>query len=347
MRDEEDLTRPSHGRCLVIAETGVNHNGDVELARALVETAAKAGADAVKMQTFVAERVAGRAAPKAAYQIETTGGEESQLEMLKRLELSPEAHEELQALCRKLGVLFVSTPFDRESVDLLDRLDVPFLKIGSGEVTNLPFLAYAASKGRPVVLSTGMSNLAEVDDAVRTLEQAGCENLTLLHCVSNYPADPADVNLRAMTTMARAWGHPVGYSDHTPGLAVALAAVAMGAVVLEKHFTLDRDLPGPDQRASLEPSEFREMVDGIRTIEKAMGSGRKTPAPSEANTRAVARRSLVAARDIEPGDILSLEDLAILRPGTGLPPAMLPYVAGRVARRAIEAGAVIDLEMIT
>ena len=331
----------------VIAEAGVNHNGDIELARSLVRAAVEAGADAVKVQTFVAEQIVTRDAPKADYQVESTARAESQLEMLKRLELSREDHKDLQALCRELGVAFVSTPFDLRSVVLLDELDVPFIKIGSGEVTNLPFLEYVARKGRPIVLSTGMSTLAEADEAVRTIEAAGCRDLAVLHCVSNYPADPRDANLRAMQTMAAAWSIPVGYSDHTPGIAVPLAAVAMGASIIEKHFTLDRTLDGPDHRASLEPDAFRRMVEGIRTVEVALGSGRKEPAASEKNTARVARRSLVAARDIAAGTVLDTQDIAILRPVTGLPPVMLAHVVGRTARAEIPVGTIIRLEMLT
>lgn len=334
------------GACYVIAEAGVNHNGDIGVARELVKAAAESNADAIKVQTFIAEDVTAPTARKAVYQLETTSKKESQLEMLRSLELPREAHAELQELCRDLGVAFVSTPFDTKSVDLLDELGVPFIKIGSGEVTNLPFLEYVARKGRPIVLSTGMSTLAEVDEAVCAIERAGCTDLTLLHCVSNYPADPAAVNLRAMETMHQAWGHPVGYSDHTPGIAVAVAAAALGACVIEKHFTLDRTLPGPDHRASLEPGVFREMVDAIRTVERAMGDGRKAPAASEIETAAAARRSLVAARDIAPGETLREEDVAILRPGTGLPPSMLRYVLGCTTRTAIKAGALLELEML-
>ena len=346
MKAGRRMESQSGARCLVIAEAGVNHNGDVALARELVKAAASAGADAVKVQTFVAERVTSPSASKADYQLQTTSKKESQLEMLRKLELSREAHEELQALCDDLDVAFVSTPFDRGSVDLLDSLGVPFIKIGSGEITNHPFLLYVASKGRPIVLSTGMSTLAEVDEAVGVIEQGGCKDLTLLHCVSNYPADPADVNLRAMRTMAEAWGIPVGYSDHTPGIEVALAAVAMGAAVLEKHFTLDRSLEGPDHRASLEPKDFHRMVDGIRTIERALGTGRKIPAPSEGNTRVTARRSLVAACDIAEGEFLTEANIAILRPGTGLSPVFLGVVVGRHAAMDIAKGTVLTLEML-
>ena len=332
--------------CFVIAEAGVNHNGDVEIARQLVDVALQAGADAVKFQTFKAERLAMPTAPKAEYQLQTTGATESQCEMLRRLELSAEAHRNVMAYCRKEGILFMSSPFDEESADFLAELGVAVFKIPSGEITNLPFLAHLARKGKPLIVSTGMSYLGEVETAVRTLEQTGNRDFVLLHCVSNYPARPSDINLRAMQTMAAAFGAPVGYSDHTTGIEVALAAVALGACVVEKHFTLDRTLPGPDHQASLEPDELAALVRGIRTVEAALGHGRKEPAASEANTLAVARKSLVAARDIPPGTALTEDLIAVKRPGTGLPPAMKPYLVGRTAREAIPAGTLLGLEML-
>jgi len=240
----------------------------------------------------------------------------------------------------------MSTPFDEESADFLADLGVAVFKIPSGEITNLPFLRHVACRGKPMIVSTGMSYLGEVETAVRTIEEAGNYDFVLLHCVSNYPADPADVNLRAMQTMATAFGVPVGYSDHTLGIEVAIAAVALGACVIEKHFTLDRSLPGPDHRASLEPDELAVLVRGIRTVEAALGQGRKEPAASEANTAAVARRSLVAARDIPAGTVLTEEMLAIKRPGTGLPPAMLGHTLGRRTRVNMPAGTIIDLGML-
>lgn len=329
----------------IVAEAGVNHNGDIKLAMRLIDIAVEAGADAVKFQTFKAEKVVSEKAPKAEYQKETTNPSESQLDMLRRLELSPEAHHELQAYCQEKGILFMSTPFDEESVDLLDELNVPVFKIGSGEITNWPFLEYIARKGKPIILSTGMSYLSEVDEAVRVIRSVGNDQLVLLHCVSNYPANPADANLHAMGTMATAFQVPVGYSDHTPGIEVALAAVALGAVVIEKHFTLDRTLPGPDHRASLEPDELRALVRGIHIVESALGDGRKRPAPSEANTAAAARRSLVAACDIPAGVVLTEDHIAIQRPGTGLPPSMRPFLVGLSARMDIPAGTLLRLEM--
>jgi N-acetylneuraminate synthase len=336
------------GECVfIIAEAGVNHNGDIQLANRLVDVAAEAGADAVKFQTFKADRVVSAAAPKAEYQLQTTDPMESQLEMLQRLELSPEAHCELRAYCQERGVLFMSTPFDEESANLLDELGVPVFKIGSGEITNWPFLEYVARKGKPIILSTGMSYLSEVDEAVRVIREAGCDQLVLLHCVSNYPADPADVNLRAIQTMATAFQVPVGYSDHTPGIEVALAAVALGACAIEKHFTIDKNLPGPDHRASLEPPELQALVTGIRTVELALGNGTKRPASSEADSRLIVRRSLVAAFNIPKGTVIRSDMLRAVRPAGGIAPALIEHVIGRRTRQTLMADQLItwsDLE---
>lgn len=331
----------------VIAEAGVNHNGDVELARQLVDVAAAASADAVKFQTFRADRVASVHAPKAAYQVDITDAAETQLEMLRRLELSPEDHREIQSHCDELGVIFLSTPFDEESVDLLDSLGMPAFKVGSGEITNLPFLEYVARKGKPVILSTGMADLVEVEEAVRVIRRVGNEQVVLLHCVSNYPANPADANLRAMQTLAAAFGTPVGYSDHTAGVEVALAAVALGAAVIEKHFTIDRGQPGPDQRASLEPAELQVLVRGIRIVEAALGSGRKVPAASELSNRTIVRRSVAAASEIPAGTILLRQMLTALRPGSGISPARLDSVVGRRVKHDLRPGQLLswdDLE---
>jgi len=330
----------------IIAEAGVNHDGNVELAKRLVDAAAEAGADAVKFQTFKAEKVVAPHAPKANYQKVAVSPGESQLEMVRRLELSPDAFRELKEYCDRKGLLFMSSPFDDDSVDLLDQLGVRVFKIPSGEVVNHPFLENIARRGRPLIMSTGMCCLSEVDEAVRAIRRTGNEQLILLHCVSNYPANPADANLRAMHTMQAAFGVPVGYSDHTLGIEVALAAVAMGACVIEKHFTLDRTLPGPDHRASLEPEELAALVKSIRNVEAALGHGRKEPAASEAETAAVARRSLVAARDIDPGTVLAEWHIAVKRPGTGLPPSMRKYLIGRRARVMIPADTLLALEYL-
>lgn len=335
----------SHEPVFVIAEAGVNHNGDLTMARSLIDVAVDAGADAVKFQTFHADRIATAEAPKAGYQLQTTGEAESQFEMLRRLELSADAHRELRSFCDKRGIIFLSTPFDELAADFLDELSVPAFKISSGDLTNSPLLEHVARKGKPVILSTGMATLEEVIEAVTVLRAAGCEDPILLHCVSNYPANPADVNLRAMQTMQASFDVPVGFSDHTEGIEVALAAVALGASVIEKHFTLDRGLPGPDHRASLEPPELSKLIQGIRKVEEALGDGRKVPAASELDTAKVARRSLVAARDIPAGTTIDHKMIVLKRPGTGLSPSMLGTLLGRRARGNIASGSLLSLEM--
>ncbi len=331
--------------CFIIAEAGVNHNGDLDLAHQLIDVAIDVGADAIKFQTFRAEHLSTADAPKATYQLETTNAGESQFEMLRRLELDAAAHAALIAHCRDKHMVFLSTPFDEASADLLETLGVSAFKTPSGEITNLPYLSHVAHKNKPMIVSTGMAFLGEVETAVRTIEATGNNALALLHCVSNYPANPADINLRAMLTMARAFNVEVGYSDHTPGIEVALAAVTLGACIIEKHFTLDQNLPGPDHQASAEPAELAALVRGIRIVEAALGDGRKQPAASEANTAAVARKSLVAAYDIPAGTALTETMIAFKRPGTGLPPAMREYLIGRVTRRAISAGTLLTLEL--
>ena len=332
--------------CFVIAEAGVNHNGDLELARRLVDAAAEAGADAVKFQTFSADRLATAAAPQADYQRRNTGIEESQRAMLRRLELPAEAHRELMARCRERGILFLSSPFDEDSADFLEELGVPAFKIPSGELTNAPFLVHVARKGKPLIVSTGMATLAEVRAAVETIRRAGDPPLALLHCVSSYPAQPADVNLRAMATLREAFATPVGFSDHTAGTDIALAAVALGASILEKHLTLDRTLPGPDHRASLEPAGLVALVQGIRQIEAAMGDGIKRPAKSEEDPARVARKSVVAACDLPAGCVLQRNHLLIRRPGTGLPPDRFESLLGRRTQKPVSAGAVLTEDLL-
>lgn len=317
-----------YGKTFVIAEAGVNHNGDVAMARRLVDAAVEAKADAVKFQTFSAERLVAPDAPKAAYQKASTAKSESQLDMLRKLELSKEAHVQLSDYSREKGIVFISTPFDEESADLLEQLEVPAFKTPSGEITNLPYLAHIARKGRPMIVSTGMATIGEVEEAVAVLQAEGCPEFTLLHCTSDYPAAPKNVNLRAMATMRQAFSVPVGYSDHTLGIEIAVAAVALGAMIIEKHFTLDTTLPGPDHRASVEPEELTAMVAAIRNVEAAMGSGIKKPTPPELSVAAVARKSLVAVRDLPSGTVLSWRDLVAKRPGTGLSPALLGQVVG-------------------
>ena len=330
----------------IIAEAGVNHNGCIQRALDMISVARESGANAIKFQTFKSEKVISADAPKADYQKRTTDSGESQLEMVKKLELSPSDHEKLVEECRRQNITFMSTPFEEDSADLLEQLGIAAYKIPSGEVTNLPLIRHIAQKNLPLVVSTGMCSLGEVEAAVDTIESAGTSPYVLLHCVSNYPADPADVNLRAMLALQGAFQVPVGYSDHTPGNAVAVAAVAMGACVIEKHFTLDRSLPGPDHAASLEPDELNLLVKQIRTAELALGTGRKRAAASEANTASVARKSLVAAVDIPQGTRLDESHLTARRPGTGIPPAMGPHFVDRTARESIPAGTVLSLEMI-
>lgn len=334
-----------HGEpCFVIAEAGVNHNGRIDLAKALIDAAVHSGANAVKFQTFKAEKLVTTQAPKANYQIQSTDSNESQFEMLKRLELSYVQFQELYKYCQEQRILFLSSPFDEESADFLESLGVVAFKIGSGEITNLPLLTHVAQKNKPILLSTGMSNLGEVEAAMRVIYGVGNEKLALFHCTSNYPAAPVDVNLRAMRTLSNAFGVPVGYSDHTEGNEISFAAVALGACMLERHFTLDKNLPGPDHRASLEPGEFEALVKGVRKIEAALGDGRKIPASSELNTALVARKSLVAAQDILANTILSNELIEIKRPGTGLPPSMKSAIIGRKTRVTIHSGDLIRLE---
>jgi N,N'-diacetyllegionaminate synthase len=333
--------------CFVIAEAGVNHNGDVELARRLVDAAAKADADAVKFQTFRAEGVATALAPKASYQLETTGGGESQAEMLRRLELGEDAFAVLKALAEERGLVFLSTPFDNESVELLDRLGVAAFKVSSGDVTNLPLLGEIGRRRRPVILSTGAADLDETAAALDALRQAGAEEIVVLHCVSAYPTPPEQANLLAMATLADRFGLPVGYSDHTEGETVALAAVALGACVLEKHLTLDSSLPGPDHRLSLEPDELTRLVQGVRRVEAALGDGVKRVVPAERVNVSIVRRSLAATEDIPAGTVLAESMLTALRPGTGIEPARIGEVVGRTLRRDVSRGellAAADLE---
>lgn len=327
--------------CFVIAEAGVNHNGSLQLALQLVDAAASAGADAVKFQTFHAEDVASADARQARYQQVNTGRVESQLEMARRLELSPDDHQRLVRHCRSKRIMFLSSPFDLRSADLLADLGVPAYKVGSGELTNHPFLAHLAGKGRPLIISTGMAAIREVDEAMAAVASAGAAPVALLHCVSNYPTDPTDCNLAAMGTLREAFGVPVGWSDHTLGVHVAVAAVALGASIIEKHLTLDRRLPGPDHRASIEPAEFRELVRQARDVEAAIGTGEKRPRSSEEDTAAVARRSLFAASDLPEGHRLGAVDIRVLRPGTGIPPNRLAELLGRSLKRPVAAGTML------
>ena len=322
-------------RTLIIAEAGVNHNGDLALARQLIDVAAVAGADLVKFQTFTADRLATRTAQRADYQNRSTGTKESQHEMLSRLELTDAMHHELIAHCATRKIGFFSTGFDIESVDLLVRHGQNHFKIPSGEITNLPYLRHIGRLGKCVILSTGMANLGEIEAAIDALEAAGTPRamLTVLHCTTEYPTPMAEVNLRAMLSIHAAFGVAVGYSDHTQGIEVAIAAVAMGATVIEKHFTLDRNLPGPDHKASLEPAELNAMVAAIRNIEVALGDGIKRLTTSEARNRPVVRKSLVASRAIKSGALFTAENITAKRPATGISPMRWDEVIGKTALR--------------
>lgn len=322
-------------RTLIIAEAGVNHNGDLELAKQLIDVAAEAGADFVKFQTFNASRQVTRTAKKAEYQTQAMDSAESQHEMLRRLELTVDMHHELIAHCAKRSIGFFSTGFDIESVDLLVILGQNHFKIPSGEITNLPYLRHIGHLGKKVILSTGMATLGEIEAAINVLEQSGTPraNMTVLHCTTEYPSPMDEVNLRAMQSIHTALGVAVGYSDHTPGIEVAIAAVAMGASVIEKHFTLDRNLPGPDHKASLEPEELKAMVAAIRNIEVALGDGIKRLTPSEARNKPVARKSLVASRAIKAGETFTAENITAKRPGMGISPMRWDEIIGRNAGR--------------
>ncbi|NTV49359.1 MAG: N-acetylneuraminate synthase [Geobacteraceae bacterium] len=352
----------------IIAEAGVNHNGSLDMAKKLVEVAAEAGADAVKFQTFKADKLVSRLAPKAEYQARTTASDESQHEMIRKLELDEHAHETLIEHCKVCSIEFLSTPFDLESVDLLARrFDLPIIKIPSGDITNAPLLLKIAQTGKPVILSTGMCTLGEVEDALGVLAfgylgsskpsisafraaycsaqgQSVLQNrVTLLHCTTEYPAPFEDVNLKVMDTLRSAFGLPVGYSDHSEGITVPIAAVARGAVVIEKHFTLDSNLPGPDHKASLEPAELKQMVAAIRIVEQALGSGRKYPTPSELKNINVARKSLVAARSITSGELFTAESISVKRPGNGLSPMHNWEMSGRTSSKNYGVDEVIEL----
>lgn len=353
------MSMPLQDRTFIIAEAGVNHNGSLDMARQLIDVAADAGADAVKFQTFKALSLVSQSAPKAAYQVDTTGNEESQFDMIRKLELDETAHRQLIAHCQQKGIQFLSTPFDFASVDLLAKtFDLPCLKIPSGEITNGPLLLYVAQTGKPVILSTGMSTLDEVEVALGVLAygfvsdgqnpsrdafqkaygsaqgQAALRNkVRLLHCTTEYPAPLAEVNLRAMDTLKEAFDLPVGYSDHTTGITIPVAAVARGAVIIEKHFTLDHNLPGPDHRASLVPDELRAMVRAIRAVEVALGDGVKRPTASELKNLPVARKSLVAKSGIKAGDVLTSENLGAKRPGDGVSPMEYWNYLGQKASR--------------
>jgi len=319
----------------IIAEAGVNHNGSLELAKQLVDIAVDSRADAVKFQTFKADKLVSKYAQKAEYQKKTTSAEESQYEMIKKLELDENAHREIILYCNEKKIIFLSTPFDHDSIELLNNFGMPIFKIPSGEITNLPYLQHIGRLGKEVLLSTGMSDLGEIEDALDVLLQSGVpkEKITVLHATTEYPCPIEEVNLRAMQTIRVAFGVKVGYSDHTEGIEVPIAAVAMGACVIEKHFTLDRTMKGPDHKASLEPTELKTMVQAIRRIDQALGDGIKKPSKSEIKNIPVARKSIVALHPLKKGEIFCEDNLAIKRPGNGISPMRWNEVIGQAAHR--------------
>ena len=333
-------------RTLIIAEAGVNHNGDIAKAKALIDKGAEAGVDYVKFQTFKAEKLVTKQAQRASYQDKNTQNNDSQYEMLKKLELSQVLHQELMDYCNQKGVKFLSTGFDSESLVFLAQLGVTIAKIPSGEITNLPYLRQVASLFPEVILSTGMATIGEIKDAGKVLTDNGVskDKITILHCNTEYPTPMEDVNLKAMLHIQRELGLPIGYSDHTLGIEVPIAAVALGATVIEKHFTLDKTLPGPDHKASLEPNELKAMVSAIRNIEKAIGgSGLKEVSKSEEKNKPIARKSIVASTDIKKGDTFTPENLTVKRPGTGISPMQWDEVIGKEAKRDFQEDELIEL----
>lgn len=330
-------------RTLIIAEIGVNHNGDISLAKEMIAAAKECGADIAKFQTGYAEKVISKFAPKADYQEKNTGTGESQLEMVKKLMLPMDAFYEMKECCVKSGIEFLSTPFDLDSIDFLEHLDMHRWKIPSGEVTNLPYLIKIAKTKKPVIMSTGMCNMPEIESAVRYLREYGADDICLLHCTTEYPAPFEEINLRAMDTLRNKFHVPIGYSDHSKGIEVPIAAVALGASVIEKHFTLDRNLPGPDHKASLEPSELKEMICAIRNIEQAMGTGEKIAGNSEQKNMVVARKSIVAKTKIKRGERFSEENITTKRPGNGISPMKWFDVLGIAAVRDFEEDELIEL----
>lgn len=327
----------------IIAEAGVNHNGDIIIAKKMIDFAKEAGADYIKFQTFIPENLVSKHAKKAEYQKITTVSDESQLQMLRKLMLSENEFIELSDYCEATSIGFISTPFDLESVDFLNSFNMDFWKVPSGEITNLPYLVEIAKTGKPIILSTGMSNLDEIDAALSVLHSNGAGKITLLHCNTQYPTPMEDVNLNAMLTLKDRYNCDVGYSDHTLGIEVPIAAVALGATVIEKHFTLDHNMEGPDHKASLEPCELKSMVSAIRNIEKALGTGSKVASPSEIENKDIARKSIVASRMIKKGEVFSKENITTKRPGSGISPMKWYNVIGTVAKRDFQEDELIEL----
>ncbi len=326
----------------IIAEAGVNHNGELELAKKMIEVAAKAGADYIKFQTFVPEKLVSKYAAKAEYQKDSGSAEETQLQMLQKLTLKTKDFFELKRYCKELGIGFLSTPFDMESIAFLKKINMDFWKIPSGEVTNFPYLKALAKTGRPIIMSTGMCEMNEIEMAVHVLQKYGAGDIKLLHCNTEYPTPFEDVNLRAMAEMQKKFNIEVGYSDHTEGIEVAIAAAALGATVIEKHFTLSREMEGPDHKASIEPDELAAMVSGIRNIEKAIGDGKKKVSSSEKKNKIVVRKSIVAGRKIQKGEIFTEENITVKRPGNGISPIYWNEVLGNKAVRDFEKDELIE-----
>lgn len=328
---------------IIIAEIGVNHNGNIELAKKMIVEAKKCGADIVKFQTAKPEALLTKYAKRATYQIDNTGNSDTQLEMIKKLTLSYEEFVELERFCKEQKVYFLSTPFDCQSIEFLNRFDMPFWKIPSGEITNYPYLVKIAKTNKKVVMSTGMSNLEEINQAVEVLRENGTKDIVLLQCNTQYPTDYVDVNLNVLQTLRDRFNVPVGYSDHTKGIEVPIAAAALGAVIIEKHFTLDCRMEGPDHKASMEPKEFSEMVVAIRNVEKALGIGEKFVTASERENIPIARKSIVALKDIKQGDVFSIENLTTKRPGTGISPMKWNEIIGKKANRDYKADELIEI----
>ena len=328
---------------LIIAEAGVNHNGSIALAFQLVDEAVNAGADIIKFQTFKSSEVASQFALKAEYQENSTPVNETQRDMLKKLELSYDAFRELQVYCQKKGIEFLSTPFDLESMAFLSELNMKRWKIPSGEITNLPYLVRIAHTKLPIILSTGMSTMEEIELAIKVLKRNECGPITLLHCTTEYPAPIDEINLRAMQTLGKHFNMPYGYSDHSLGTVVPIAAAALGACVIEKHFTLDKSMDGPDHKASLDPEELKEMIASIRTVESSLGDGIKQPTPSEMKNRVAARKSIIAKYPIREGAVLTIDNLAVKRPGNGISPMLWEEVVGTIATRDFDEDEMIEL----
>jgi len=330
----------------IIAEAGVNHNGSLELAKKLIDVAKEAGADAVKFQTFKAENIVSKEAPKAEYQIKNIGNDKSQYDMIKELELTKDNFYELYEYSKSKNIMFLSTPFDFESADYLYKL-MPLFKISSTDLNNLPFLEYVAKKKKPIILSTGMGTLGEIEEAINTIKETGNDDIILLHCITNYPASFESLNLNVIKTLKEAFKLPVGYSDHSLGLYAPISAVSLGAIVIEKHFTLNKEMTGPDHKASLNPEELKEMVSAIRLIEKALGDGIKKPTPEEEKIKQVARRSLVANVYIPKGTLIKKEMIVIKRPGTGIEPKYLNGLAGKKTKKDIKKDEVLKWDIIS